>query len=139
MLLDVGLVARLSGAHRGALAALLAAWATQDAGRICQIMLALAPGPPERDPAPLRAAVEDLLARYRTVALAEVQLGAVLLEITRLMRRHRVSLEPALTMIIVAIGVVEGVGRQLAPHLDLAREALAFFATLSPEQRAAFA
>jgi len=51
----------------------------------------------------------------------------VLLELLGLMRRHQLKVQPALTMVIVAMGIVEGVGRQLAPGLDLMGEARAFF------------
>jgi ubiquinone biosynthesis protein len=128
IMLDLGLVAELGPRHRSALAQLFAAWGAGDAGRICDLMLALAPADGPIDVARLRVGIEELTTSYRTIALEQVQLGQVLLAVTRLLRRQRVRLEPALTMILVAIGVLEGVGRQLAPHLDLVREGLAFFA-----------
>jgi ubiquinone biosynthesis protein len=134
VMLDVGLVAELMPRHRSALAQLFAAWAAGDAARLCDLMLTLAPADGPVDAARLRAGIEELMGSYRTIALGQVQLGQVLLEVTRLMRRQHVRLEPALTMILVAIGVLEGVGRQLAPHLDLVREALAFFATRAASQ-----
>jgi ubiquinone biosynthesis protein len=129
-LLDLGLVARLTSQHRQILARLFAAWARKDAAQVAEVVLELAPsGGSSVDLDRLRQELAGLMIRYGTLALAEVQLGAVLLDVARLLPRHGVRLEPALTMIIIAIGVVEGLGRALAPHLDLVREALSFLST----------
>lgn len=128
-LLDLGLVATLTPARRQGLVRILSAWAAGDGARVADAVLAVAPGDtPPADPARFRREVAELVERYRRVSLAEVQLGLVLLELAHLLRRQRVRLEASLTMVLIAIGVVEGVGRTLAPTLDLAREALAFFA-----------
>jgi ubiquinone biosynthesis protein len=127
-LVDLGLVAELSPERRQGLVRLFSAWAAHDSERVAQVMLELAGAQPA-DPESFRATVRDLVDRYRTAALAEVQLGLVFLELARVLRRQRVRLDPALTMILVAIAVVEGVGREVAPQLDLVREALSFFTT----------
>ncbi len=128
VLLDLGLVARLGEDHRGALLRLLAAWISGSAAQVQEALLGLLPGRgPPRDPAALGLEVQALMARYRSVQLGEVQLGRVLLELLQILRRQRLRPEPALTMVILALGVVEGVGRQLAPRMDLVGQALAFY------------
>jgi ubiquinone biosynthesis protein len=130
-LLDLGLVATLTPTRRQGLVRILSAWAAGDGARVAEAVLAVAPvDTPPADPARFQREVVDLVERYRRVSLAEVQLGLVLLELARLLRRQRVRLEASLTMVLIAIGVVEGVGRTLAPTLDLAREALGFFARI---------
>jgi ubiquinone biosynthesis protein len=127
-LVDLGLTASLSPERRQGLVRLFSAWAAHDSERVAQVMLELAGAAPA-DPEAFRQTVHGLVDRYRTAALAEVQLGLVFLELARVLRRQRVRLDPALTMILVAIAVVEGVGREVAPQLDLVREALSFFTT----------
>jgi ubiquinone biosynthesis protein len=130
-LLDLGLVATLSPSRREALVRLLSAWVAGDGARVAETLLAVAPADtPPADPERFRREVAELCERYRQVSLAEVQLGLVLVELARLLRRQRVRLEAALTMVLIAIGVVEGVGRSLAPTLDLSREAILLFAGL---------
>ena len=43
----------------------------------------------------------------------------MLLELTTLVRRHKVKVEPNFTTLVMAIVVLEGLGRQLDPSLDL--------------------
>ena len=129
VMLDLGLVARLSPAHRVALMQLFAAWLARDAARICQVMNQLLVGevPAEGNPE-LEQQVSEMLERYSTVALGQVSMAQVLQEVLRLMRRHQLQVQPALTMVILSVGLVEGVGRQLAPELDLAQEAVSYAA-----------
>ncbi len=136
VLLDLGLVARLTPERREGLARLFGAWAGQDPARVAAVMLELvgAEGA-AADAAAFEREVAALVDRYRSAPLAEVQLGLVFLELARLLRRQRVRLEPGLTMVLVAIAVVEGVGRDLAPRLDLVREALGFFTAWTAAQR----
>lgn len=135
VMLDMGLVARLSPGHRQALRDLLSAWMARDAGRVCQVLVRfLRPSEDPPDPGPFQQEVEELLDRFQTVQLGQMQLGQVLLEMLRLLRRQGLRAEPGLTMVIISIGVVEGVGRQLAPDLDLVAEALTFYSAAMAEQ-----
>ena len=126
IMLDLGLVARLTPAHRAVLVQLFQAWLARDPARVCQVVQRLLEGEPPGSEglAELERQVARLLERYSNVALAEVSMGEVMLKVLRLMRRHNLRVQPALTMVILSMGVVEGVGRQLAPQLDLAREAM---------------
>ena len=133
VLLDMGLVCEVSPARRAQLMALLTSWLGQNPDAVCAAALALLDpgegGPSEvEDPATLRQEVAGLMARHGDLRLGEVSLGQVLLELLGLMRRHRLHVQPTLTMVIVALAIVEGVGRQLAPGLDLVEVAGEFFA-----------
>jgi len=129
VMLDLGLVAHLTPAHRATMVQLFQAWLARDPERICEVMGQLLEGdPPAGSTELLHEQVADLLQRYASVSLSEVSMGEVMLTVLRLMRQHRLQVQPALTMVILSIGVVEGVGRQLAPHLDLAAEAMAMAA-----------
>ena len=51
--------------------------------------------------------------------LESLRIGDVLLEVTGLIRTHRVKVEPNMTTMFTAIIVLEGLGRQLDPTCDL--------------------
>jgi aarF domain-containing kinase len=56
--------------------------------------------------------------------LEALRIGDVLLELTTLVRVHQVKVEPNFTTLVMAIVVLEGLGRQLDPTLDLFEIAL---------------
>ena len=58
----------------------------------------------------------------------EVQTSQVAFAMMTLRRRHRVGVNATFTMVNIAIAVTEGIGKQLAPDLDLMTEAAPFFA-----------
>lgn len=122
---DLGLVAEVSPEQRRALVALCLAWATRDVDAICQHMAGVAfHGESPRDPERLHAAVEALLERYGDIVLADIQVGHLLLDLLRLVRRQWADFDPSFTMVALSIAVVEGVARQLAPEMRLMQEAL---------------
>jgi len=51
--------------------------------------------------------------------LEALRIGDVLLELTNLVRQHRVKVEPNFTTVVTAIIILEGLGRRLNPSLDL--------------------
>ena len=129
IMLDMGLVCEVSPQRKAQLMALITAWLSGDPDAVtaaAQTLLDHAPSE-DADTAPLRDDVAALMDLHGDLRLAETSLGQVLLELLRLMRRHQLKVQPSLTMVIVALVIVEGVGRQLAPSLDLIEETRAFF------------
>lgn len=57
------------------------------------------------------------------LSLGRIGVSSLLQQVFQLCYTHQVKLESKYAMIAVAIGVVEGVGRQLDPDIDLLREA----------------
>ena len=93
------------------------------------------------DPAAFEEGMRQLVAKARPVtrfgmplpgafALNKLRIGEVLLEVTSLVRTHRVKVEPNFTNLVMAIVVLEGLGRQLDPSLDLFSIALELMPTL---------
>ena len=60
--------------------------------------------------------------------LGHVKIGEVLLEVTSLLRTHQVQADPTFTTLVCSIVVLEGLGRQLDPSLDLFSVALPLLA-----------
>ncbi|MCK5798692.1 MAG: hypothetical protein KAI47_15980, partial [Deltaproteobacteria bacterium] len=120
-----GLTAEVLPEHRRALIALCLAWVARDVDAACARIAEVGfHGAPPRDPERLHAEVADLLHRYGDIALGEIQIGRLLLDALGLVRRQWDDFDPAFTMVALAIAVVEGVARQLAPDLHLLQEAL---------------
>jgi ubiquinone biosynthesis protein len=136
---DLGLVASLTPDQRNTLKRLCFAWVARDARAVANGIGELVfHGQPPRDPERLREAIEEMMARYGDIVLAEIQVGRLLLDLLLLVRRQWPRFDPAFTMVALAIAVVEGVARQLAPELRLMQEAMSILspqaATLSPQQ-----
>ena len=135
VLLDLGLVSRLDPAKRAVLVRLFAGWLGRSPDRVTEALLGLLPArdadvssTPNTDE--LGPAVMELMDRYTTVELGRVGLGEVLGQMLCLLYAHGLRVDPSLTMTIVSLGIVEGVGRQLAPYLDLMQESMAAVAEI---------
>jgi predicted unusual protein kinase regulating ubiquinone biosynthesis (AarF/ABC1/UbiB family) len=74
-----------------------------------------------------RAAMVEFMARTWGQPMAQVHPGKLLLDMLALLRRHRIRMAPAFTIVYIAIAVTEGIARQLDPNLDLMAEAIPFF------------
>ena len=128
-IVDVGLVGELDPPHRAAFSRFFAAWAKRDADTMAHLLYSLAVNPIEGSEAfeKFRASVVDFMARTWGQRMAEVHPGKLLLDMLGLLRRHRIRMAPAFTIVNIAIAVTEGIGRQLDPDLDLMAEAIPFF------------
>jgi ubiquinone biosynthesis protein len=128
-LLDLGLVGELDPHHRKAFARFFAAWAQRDGDSMARLMFSLSSADPtdvqgfER----FRGAIIEFVGRYWGQRLGEVQVGKVLFDMLGILRRHRIRMNPAFTVVNIAIAVTEGIGKQLDPELDLMTAALPYF------------
>jgi len=128
-IVDLGLVGELDGPHRATFSRFFAAWASRDASTMAHLLYSLAVNPVETPEAfeSFRVAIVDFMARTWSQRMSEVHAGKLLLDMLGLLRRHRVRMAPAFTIVNIAIAVTEGIGRQLDPDLDLMAEAVPFF------------
>lgn len=124
-LLDYGMVGRLSTARRGQVVDLFDGLVRRDAAQVGEVLLEWSSD--ERvDESALFEEVEQFIDHYHGVPLKELHLGAMLTEITALLREHRVMLPPDLAMMVKVLVTLEGVGRRLDPEFDMASEAAPF-------------
>jgi ubiquinone biosynthesis protein len=128
-IVDLGLVGELDPPHRATFSRFFAAWAGRDADTMAHLLYSLAinPGADEQAYERFRASVVEFMARTWGQRMAEVHPGKLLLDMLGLLRRHRIRMAPAFTIVNIAIAVTEGIGRQLDPDLDLMAEAVPFF------------
>lgn len=128
-IVDLGLVGELDPPHRASFSRFFAAWAGRDADTMAHLLYSLAVNPGDNDETyqSFRQAIVDFMARTWGQRMAEVHPGKILLEMLGILRKHRIRMAPAFTIVNIAIAVTEGIGRQLDPELDLMAEAIPFF------------
>ena len=74
----------------------------------------------EADETRLQADIGAFVDQYRGVPLKDLRMGAMLLDVTTILRDHGLSLPPDLALMIKAFLTLEGFGRQLDPDFDMA-------------------
>nr|WP_243886369.1 AarF/UbiB family protein [Dermatophilus congolensis] len=137
--IDWGMVGHVDTATRRALLRLIAGFAIPHEGLLISALLDLATPRRHLDRPKLRRDVGELVHILRSTTLSELSAAEVGGLITRIVRAHRLRLDPSIPVALRAMSVAEGLVRRLSPHLSLpdlaavqAREA--FGADMRPEQ-----
>ena len=120
-LLDLGMVGELEPEVRELLLLLVLAFAQQDAAFLAETVQLLAGGQARVDPADLSAFQADLaqlIARYRSLSIKEIQLGPLFQEITQIAVKHRVRVPPSLALAGKAFSQMQQAAAELNPDLD---------------------
>ena len=124
-LIDFGMVGRLSQARRLEVVSLLFGLVERNAGRVTDILLDWT-GRADVDEEQLAIDVDAFVDRYHGVPLAELNLAGMLLEVTTLLRSYRLALPADLALLVKVCLTLDGLGRQLDPGFDMARQARPF-------------
>lgn len=132
-LIDFGMVGRLSEARRTEVANLLFGLVERDTERVTNVLLDWTGGP-ETDTEELTSDIDAFVDHYHGVPLGQLNLAAMLLEITVLLRTHRLALPADLALLIKVCITLDGLGRSLDPDFDMARQARPFLRRAMAEQ-----
>src|SRR5690606_5194829 len=97
--IDFGMVGRLPRARRDELVELLNALVARDAAGALEV-LAEWSRITAADEEALQADVEEFIDRYHGMALAQIGLGAMLGDLARLLREHKLALPPDLALVL---------------------------------------
>lgn len=124
-LIDYGMVGRLSSARRAQVLVLLHALVNQRAETVTEVLLDWT-AEPDIDEAQLGEDIDAFVDRYHGVPLGQLDLVGMLLEVTTLLRVHRLALPADLALLIKVFVTLEGTGRKLDPDFDMARRAQPF-------------
>ncbi|MFT4249582.1 MAG: 2-polyprenylphenol 6-hydroxylase [Pseudomonas sp.] len=122
-IIDFGMVGRISEQRRLQVAQLLYGLVEHDTELVVDVLLEWAAGGLEVDEARLQQEIGTFVDQYRGVPLKALRIGAMLADITAILREHALSLPPDLALMIKAFLSLEGMGRQLDPDFDMASEA----------------
>jgi predicted unusual protein kinase regulating ubiquinone biosynthesis (AarF/ABC1/UbiB family) len=118
-LLDLGMVSRLSPARQDQLLKLLLAVSEGNGDRAAALALEIGEPRGEIDQAALRRQVQDVVTQYQDAPLEQLQVGRVMLEITRAASLHGIRLPSELTLLGKTLLNLDEVGRTLAPDFDV--------------------
>lgn len=117
-LIDFGMVGRVSPTLREQVARLLYGLVFQQPQTVCDVLLDWTEGA-EADEGRLQSEIDAFVDQYRGVLLKDLHMGAMLGDVTGLLRRYGLMLPPDLALLIKALLTLEGLGRQLDPDFDM--------------------
>jgi len=124
-IIDFGMVGRLSPARRAEVVSLLFGLVEHDSERVTEVLLEWTQQP-DVDETQLAIDVDAFVDHYHGVPLGQLDLAGMLLEVTALLRSHRLALPADLALLIKVCLTLEGLGRSLDPDFDMARQAQPF-------------
>ena len=118
--LDFGMVGEVGPEMREQLMLLLMAFWQEDVGFLTDVslMLAKAIDRNDIDVDAFQQEIGEMMAKYRTASLADIQLGPILQEMTEISLRHRVPLPASLTLTGKALAQMQLATAALDPDLD---------------------
>jgi ubiquinone biosynthesis protein len=129
--LDYGMFGQLDGMTRERIADLLIGLLAQDTDRVLRALEALDVRGEPLDPRGFHRDLGELVASYSELTLETLNLGPLLRELIGFVRVHHLHVPPELVLLIRSLVTIEGVGRHLDPHFDIARELEPFLRALS--------
>ena len=128
VLLDLGLVGRLSDEDRITTARTLYAFATGDGRTVAQMFYEHAPFKATPDYGAYEREVIALVDSLYRRGLGSMQVTVEIGRIFDVLRRHRIHARSHMTMVNLALMAAEGLGKRLDPDLSLTDEALPYLA-----------
>ena len=130
--LDFGMFGLLDGKTRERIAGLLSGLLAQDADRVIRALESLdIRGVVQLDSRGFRRDVAELVASYSELTLETIDLSVLLQELVAVIRAHHLQIPADLVLLIRSLVTIEGVGRKLDPHFDIAGELVPFIRDLS--------
>jgi ubiquinone biosynthesis protein len=130
-LLDWGMVGRLTPAVRLQLVDLIEAAIDKDSERLMEMILSIVKPMGEVDQQRLEKDLLAILDIHHSLALNEINIGSLLLEISGIIHENRLRLPADLAIMIKALITAEGTARSLYPELNVVREAEPYIKRLS--------
>lgn len=121
-MLDFGMVGMLSDGRRDQIVRLVRAIVTRESEQGAAVLSGWSDGQPVNFEQ-LVADVEDVVSRYYGLPLAELNISALIGDITALIRNHGLVLPSDIALMLKALITLEGFGRLLNPDFDLIEEA----------------
>ena len=129
--LDYGMFGQLDGKTRERIADLLAGLLAQDSDRVIRALSALDIRGEKLDTRAFRRDVGELVASYSDLTLDTIDLSLLLRELVAVIRTHHLQIPADLVLLIRSLVAIEGVGRSLDPHFDIAKQLAPFIRDLA--------
>jgi ubiquinone biosynthesis protein len=122
---------RIDAPTRERIVDLLMGLMAEDTDRVLRALEALEIRGEQVDPRALRRDVSELVASYSDLTLDTIDLSLLLRDLVGFIRAHHLMIPPDLVLLIRALVTIEGVGRALDPHFDIAAQVRPFFRELT--------
>jgi len=129
--LDYGMFGRIDGPTRERIVDLLSGLIAEDTDRVVRALEALEIRGDQADARALRRDVSELVASYSDLTLDAIDLSVLLRDLVGFIRMHHLTIPPDLVLLIRALVTIEGVGRELDPHFDIAAQVGPLFRELA--------
>jgi ubiquinone biosynthesis protein len=129
--LDYGMFGQLDFKTRERIADLLSGLLAQDSDRVIRSLAALDIRAEVLDTRAFRRDVGELVAAYSDLSLDSIDLSVLLRELVAVIRTHHLHIPPDLVLLIRSLVTIEGVGRSLDPHFDIASQLSPFIRDLA--------
>ena len=129
--LDYGMFGQLDARTRERIADLLGGLLSQETDRVLRALDALEIRGEQVDERALRRDAAELVASYSDLTLDTIDLGILLRELIAFIRQHHLHIPPDLVLLIRSLVTIEGVGRALDPHFDIAAQLYPFVRRLT--------
>lgn len=126
--IDFGMVGRLSAARRDELIRLLVGLVQRDSQAVADVMLDWA-GEHATDEEGLVMDLQAFVDTYHGLTLKQINLAAMLGELTTLLRQHHLALPADLALLFKSFITLDGMGRSLDGDFNMAEEALPLLKT----------
>ncbi|KAL9934522.1 hypothetical protein V8E36_006297 [Tilletia maclaganii] len=133
VLIDAGLTVELSPTNRRNFLDLFSAVAQFDGARAGQLMVERCRSPElvvNAEEFALKMQDLVLSVKSKTFSLGKIKIGDVLSQVLQNVRDHHVKMEADFVNTVISILLLEGIGRQLDPNMDLFKSALPILRSL---------
>ena len=122
--IDFGMVGRLSERRRDEMLALLLGLVERNPQAVADVLLDWAGDDHGAHLGALEDEIETFLDQYHGAALADLNLGQMLADVTAILREHQLGLPSDMALLIKAFITLEGMGRGLDPAFHMTSAAL---------------
>jgi ubiquinone biosynthesis protein len=133
-LIDFGMVGRLGRGDKLALAGLFVAMAREDPRQMALHLMRLATDHQIDDRGQLEHDLGALIEDFAGLELQEGNIGELGVRLQAIIFRYRIKVPGAIFLILRALAILEGIGKQLHPHLNAYAEIRPFGVQLLREQ-----
>jgi ubiquinone biosynthesis protein len=119
ILIDLGMVTEIPPDLLRPYVETFVALSQTDGKKAAQLFYGYAPSVGDTRYAELERDVSENLGKLAGKSLGEVEVGAAVSGMMNVLRRHHVQVDPAFTVVHIALLVAEGLGKQLDPDIDM--------------------
>jgi ubiquinone biosynthesis protein len=118
--LDCGMVGRVNDYLRQDLENFILGVIRTDVEEVTDAVTRMGSVPADLDHEALRSDLASFIGEYGSRPLRDLEVGRALTEATDIIRRYRITLPPACSLLLKTLVMLEGTGRQFTAHFSLA-------------------